>query len=84
MHDRDEQILDPDSTSAVLSGLLPNTKYRVHIYALTAVGRGEGPFIEVETTMKAGTVNCVYSELCSNKFFVIKNIFYVLSLFLYQ
>lgn len=54
MHDRDEQISDPDATVAVLSGLLPNTKYRVHIYAMTALGRGEGTFIEVETTMKAG------------------------------
>lgn len=54
MHDRDEQIRDPYATTAILSGLLPDTKYRVHIYAVTQYGRGEGMFIEIKTTDKVG------------------------------
>ncbi|XP_052782103.1 neuroglian-like [Mya arenaria] len=53
LHDRSEQINDPNSVSAVLSGLLPNMKYRIHVYARTQFGRGEGSFIEASTTEKA-------------------------------
>jgi len=67
MHDRDDQVQDPGATFAVLSGLLPDTKYRVHIYAMTFQGRGEGTFIEVETTRKTGTVIALYSlvKMCT-------------------
>ena len=61
VHDRDEQVNDPYATSAVLSGLLPDTKYRVHIYAKTQYGRGEGMFIEVITLEKTGkSLNTAY------------------------
>lgn len=53
MHDRDQQIDDRYATTAILSGLLPDTKYRVHIYARTQYGRGEGTFIEVRTLEKS-------------------------------
>lgn len=53
LHDREEQINDPYATTAVLSGLLPDTKYRVHVYARTEYGRGEGSFIEVRTLEKS-------------------------------
>lgn len=51
-HDRDEQINDAYTREIVLSGLLPNTKYRVHIFARTMYGRGEGVFVEATTTDK--------------------------------
>lgn len=60
MHDRKDQIRDADAETGVLSGLLPDTKYRVHIYALTPLGRGEGTFIEVRTTLKSGTFSCFH------------------------
>ncbi|KAH3827853.1 neuroglian-like isoform X2 [Dreissena polymorpha] len=52
-HDRDDQIDDPNAVSGVLSGLLPNTKYRIYVFARTKLGRGEEAFIEVRTTEKA-------------------------------
>ncbi|KAH3827857.1 hypothetical protein DPMN_129800 [Dreissena polymorpha] len=52
-HDRDVQIDDPNAVSGVLSGLLPNTKYRIYVFARTKLGRGEEAFIEVRTTEKA-------------------------------
>lgn len=63
MHDRDEQVMDSAATTAVLSGLLPSTKYRVHIYALTVLGRGEGTFIEVSTTSKSGNYS-QFKKIC--------------------
>ncbi|XP_045166223.2 neuroglian-like isoform X1 [Mercenaria mercenaria] len=59
-HDREEQINDPMATQAVLSGLLPDRKYRVHIFARTRYGRGEGVFIEVSTTSKAALGSPVF------------------------
>ncbi|XP_041379387.1 neuroglian-like [Gigantopelta aegis] len=50
MQDREPQINNRYQTSEMLSGLLPNTKYRVYIWARTARGRGEGYFIELTTT----------------------------------
>jgi hypothetical protein len=47
------------AVQAVLSGLLPDRKYRVHIYARTRFGRGEGTFIEVSTTRKAGNFTII-------------------------
>ncbi|CAG5124473.1 unnamed protein product [Candidula unifasciata] len=53
MQDRLPQIDDPYATMAMLSGLLPNTKYRITIWARTAVGRGE-PFYIERTTVAPG------------------------------
>ncbi|BFZ07496.1 hypothetical protein BsWGS_10534 [Bradybaena similaris] len=49
MQDRLPQIDDPFSTTAMLSGLKPNTKYRVTVWARTAAGRGDGYYIERTT-----------------------------------
>ena len=49
MQDREPQINDPYTTNTYLSGLSPNTKYRVYIYARTVQGRGEAYFIEIVT-----------------------------------
>ncbi|XP_053377486.1 neuroglian-like isoform X2 [Mercenaria mercenaria] len=46
------QIDDPNAEFALLGGLLPAKKYRVHVFARTSRGRGEGTFIEVSTTLK--------------------------------
>lgn len=54
LHDRSEQLNNPYDTAAILSGLLPDRKYRIHIYARTQFGRGEGVFIEASTTRKRG------------------------------
>ncbi|KAH3820533.1 hypothetical protein DPMN_122277, partial [Dreissena polymorpha] len=53
LHDRDEQINDPYTTQAVLTGLLPDVKYRVYIFARTTLGRGEGFFVEGRTMLKS-------------------------------
>ncbi|XP_046363410.2 neuroglian-like isoform X3 [Haliotis rufescens] len=53
MQDREPQISNRFQTSEILSGLLPNTKYRVYIWARTSKGRGDGYFIEL-TTSRAG------------------------------
>lgn len=50
MQERDPQIEDPHVTTAMLSGLLSNKKYRVHIWTRTNKGRGESYFIEIFTT----------------------------------
>ncbi|XP_055958104.1 neuroglian isoform X1 [Patella vulgata] len=50
MQDREPQIRDSYQTSAMLSGLLSETKYRVYIWARTAQGRGDSYFIELVTT----------------------------------
>ncbi|XP_059166690.1 neuroglian-like isoform X2 [Physella acuta] len=50
MQERLPSISDPATSNAHLSGLLPSSKYRIHIFARTAKGRGEGYFIEVTTT----------------------------------
>ena len=55
MQERDPHIDDPYATTAMLSGLQTLTKYRVHIWARTAKGRGEGYFIEITTTRAGGT-----------------------------
>ena len=60
LHDRSEQIDDPNAVSAVLSGLLPETKYRVHVFGRTRYGRGEGSFIEAVTTEEAGRIISVF------------------------
>ncbi|XP_050412731.2 neuroglian [Patella vulgata] len=44
------QINDPLQNSTILNDLLPKTKYRIHIWARTAQGRGEVYFIERATT----------------------------------
>ena len=54
MNDRDEQINDPSINEARLTGLVPNMKYRVHIFARTQQGRGEDFFIEGRTLTKSG------------------------------
>ncbi|GFS23806.1 neural cell adhesion molecule L1-like protein [Elysia marginata] len=54
MQDREPQINDPYTTTAYVSGLSPNTKYRIYIYARTEQGRGEAYFIEI-VTAKPGT-----------------------------
>ncbi|GFO23158.1 neuronal cell adhesion molecule, partial [Plakobranchus ocellatus] len=54
MQDREPQINDKYTTNTYLSGLSPNTKYRIYIYARTAKGRGEAYFIEI-VTAKPGT-----------------------------
>ena len=54
LHDRDEQLNEPDATITVLSGLLPRTKYRVFVFARTKEGRGEGTFIEDWTAEEKG------------------------------
>ncbi|KAJ8301648.1 hypothetical protein KUTeg_020635 [Tegillarca granosa] len=53
MQDKDPQINTPYINSTVLNGLVQSQKYRIHIWARTRMGRGEGYFIEV-TTEKAG------------------------------
>ncbi|KAL5013978.1 hypothetical protein ScPMuIL_008248 [Solemya velum] len=50
MQDRDPQLDDPYESRIILSGLLPSTKYRVHVYGRTLHGRGEDSFLELETT----------------------------------
>ncbi|KAK7102376.1 neuroglian-like isoform X2 [Littorina saxatilis] len=50
MQERDPQVNDPYATTAILSGLLTNTRYRVHIWARTDKGRGESYFIELITS----------------------------------
>lgn len=45
-------IDNPDTEHAVLGGLLPARKYRIHVHARTSRGRGEGVFVEVSTTVK--------------------------------
>ena len=57
MQERDPQIDDPYAMTAMLSGLLVHTKYRLHIWARTAKGRGEVYFIEIDTTRAGGTVH---------------------------
>ena len=54
LHDRDEQINDPSAVIGVLSGLMPNVKYRIHVFARTKEGRGESTFIEARTTEHLG------------------------------
>ncbi|XP_059350837.1 neuroglian-like [Daphnia carinata] len=39
--DREPPIRDPTQTRAKLAGLEPNTKYRLHIKAMTIAGEGE-------------------------------------------
>ncbi|KAK7102380.1 neuroglian-like isoform X2 [Littorina saxatilis] len=51
VQERDPQINDAYATTAMLSGLLINTKYRIYIWARTTKGRGEGYFIELITSM---------------------------------
>lgn len=43
------QITDPDRFSAKLSGLKPDTKYRLHVRATTKEGQGDSYFIERKT-----------------------------------
>ena len=62
MQERDPHIDDPYATTAMLSGLETLTKYRVHIWARTAKGRGEGYFIEITTTRAGG--RGIYVTLC--------------------
>ncbi|KAI8788877.1 neuroglian, partial [Biomphalaria glabrata] len=50
LQERQPQIDDPFATTAMLPGLLPNTKYRIHIWPRTSAGRGEGFYIERTTT----------------------------------
>ncbi|BFZ08082.1 hypothetical protein BsWGS_11121 [Bradybaena similaris] len=50
MQEREPQIDDPYTTNAYLSGLRSSSRYRVHIFARTEAGRGEGFFIELTTT----------------------------------
>ena len=54
IQERDPQINDPYATTAMLSGLLTNTKYRIYIWARTVKGRGEGYFIEIVTSKAGG------------------------------
>ncbi|XP_059160211.1 neuroglian-like isoform X2 [Physella acuta] len=50
LQDRIPPIDDPYATTAMLSGLRPSSKYRIHIWARTSAGRGEGFYIERSTT----------------------------------
>ncbi|PVD25037.1 hypothetical protein C0Q70_15534 [Pomacea canaliculata] len=50
MQERDPQIGDPYTSTAIVSGLLSTKKYRIHIWARTTKGRGESYFIEIFTT----------------------------------
>ncbi|KAH9519485.1 hypothetical protein Btru_002827 [Bulinus truncatus] len=50
LQERQPQIDDPFATTVMLSGLQPNRKYRIYIWARTAAGRGEGYYIERSTT----------------------------------
>lgn len=59
MQERDPQIDDPYTTNAYLSGLRPNSRYRVYIYARTDAGRGEGYFIEIMTTDPGSKCFCM-------------------------
>ena len=54
IQERDPQINDPYATTAMLSGLLTNTKYRIYMWARTVKGRGEGYFIEIVTSEAGG------------------------------
>lgn len=54
MQEMDPQVTDPRVTKAVLNGLTAKTKYRVHMWARTAGGRGEATFIEITTAPTAG------------------------------
>ena len=45
-----EPIDDPDVTRARLTGLQPETDYRVFLYAKTARGKGERIFLDSATT----------------------------------
>lgn len=54
MKEREPQINDPYTTTAMLSGLLSNHRYRIHIWARTIQGRGEDFFIELTTTQTGG------------------------------
>jgi hypothetical protein len=58
MQERDPQINDPYATTAMLSGLLSDKKYRIYIWARTAKGRGEAYFIELVTTKAGGKRLC--------------------------
>ncbi|CAL1532139.1 unnamed protein product [Lymnaea stagnalis] len=53
LQERIPQIDDAFATTAMLSGLLPDTKYRIHVWARTTAGRGEGFYIE-RTTARSG------------------------------
>ncbi|XP_012258678.2 neuroglian isoform X2 [Athalia rosae] len=44
--EREPHIRDPTATRVKLAGLIPNTKYRIHIRAMTKAGEGEEYFIE--------------------------------------
>lgn len=62
MQEREPQINDPYTTTAILSGLLSSTRYRIHIWARTTKGRGEGFFIELNTTQAGGEAGCFSSS----------------------
>ena len=63
LHDRDEQLDEPDATITVLSGLLPRTKYRIYVFARTKEGRGEGTFIEDRTAEEEGAVKVLNFQI---------------------
>lgn len=54
LQDRIPPIDDPYASTAMLSGLQPRRKYRIHIWARTLAGRGEGFYIERSTTAPGG------------------------------
>ncbi|XP_044742143.1 neuroglian [Chrysoperla carnea] len=47
--EREPYIKDPKQTRAKLAGLLPNSKYRIHVRALTRAGEGDDYYIETRT-----------------------------------
>ncbi|KRT82369.1 Immunoglobulin [Oryctes borbonicus] len=53
---REPQINDPEQLQAKLSGLKPNTKYRIYITATTAAGESKEYFIEQSTKLLGHTV----------------------------
>ncbi|CAD5115432.1 DgyrCDS4407 [Dimorphilus gyrociliatus] len=44
-----EQVSDPDANYARLTGLRPETNYRIYLYAVTKAGRGEPIFLDMTT-----------------------------------
>lgn len=56
IREREPHINDPKQTRAKLAGLLPNSKYRIHIRALTRAGEGDDYYIETRTRSDKATL----------------------------
>ncbi len=59
-----EPVSDPKATRARLTGLQPETDYRVFLYARTQRGQGEPIFLDATTSSATSELCCVRVCVC--------------------